>query len=1161
MDADRRDESTGSPMPEPTHSSVRPTGQMDGVLAHAHTLIHTTLDAIAPGDIDPHPEINLSGTGIGHERSSDGRNAAGMAENAPTPQSDFTYNATDWTILRNRGAAMAALLAEWHAAPTLQAAGLLLPLAWNGMISLDEIEKACGERVAHLCRDYHRHLQQMPRARWRGKPAVLQRINHFMLAYCDADLAFLGVANLWQRFCTARNASRAERQAYVEEGVQVLGPLLEFLGMRQLKDELDLWLRSIGKPNGTEAAAGTDEGNAQMFAEIEAQLAPLLPHAQFVHKVHTQTHAIVPGSDSFPALPTTPKTQHILDVLILVPETADCYQVLYQLHDRFTPIDGGFNDYIGNSRLNGYRALQTAVVAALGGRGEGAKSHAAHGKVKMRVNFTICTHEMHRINRWGLAAIHLRADADADTDADLPHAWWRNARQKYRRIESAPLGSLPETLYVFSPQGQLFRFHRGCTVVDYAYHVHSDLAAQCRRFFVNGETVEPATVLHHLDLVELEHDPHAPGPTRVWLNAARTARARNRIDKFLKRQGQSAHHGQKTVDARLKALEDHYGFNLPEHRINAAFTQEMRRRNLSSLEELMAEVAAGRLVADKMLHPLFADEILRQVQIPADMRLRPHQLYLAQCCRPRLGDDIIGRPYVRDGVVTRLKIHRADCDHVKEMDGNRPLKWRLQPELKTVARLEMRALDEDGLLGDALGQIYAMLPRVTLHKSEAVAHNGMATVRFIIEAAGTDVLDEIADTLRRLPDRSVDEVRHTQLPFSEREELARPVTATGVNPYTRLPVNKQGMFFGRTKELHDICAWLRAQVGVIWLVGQKRVGKTSLLLYLKNEFLDRREFLPVFVDFQMLGELSATNVFFEMANAIYSELQGQGHMDELGAPLRDMFEHDPPGHLLSYLRGVQSHPDVGQLVLFLDEFSRTTDAHQRGRLDESFFQQWRGLIGAAGRDVNFVIVVQQRAVDGMVQRVQGGEEDPSWHLMELGERLALKPLTDKDARHLIEWPMRNYLEFSDEMLSHVYELTGGSPFLIQAFCFKLVAHMVQINKRRVERADLDQISLEFMSPDESVFAHLLDLIRGVANAVCTHLAQMAEDTLTADATAAPVVTWDAVHTAFPTIPPARLRSTLRELCERDILIQPEPDTWRFTSLLFQQWLALNSTPM
>ncbi|MBV7330503.1 HD domain-containing protein [Chloroflexi bacterium TSY] len=1056
------------------------------------------------------------------------------------------------------GQTVSTLLRTWQASPSLQAAGLLHALIWNCVIPVDAVQEACGEQVAYLCQEYQQILRSQPETRWRGKKFVLQRIRYFVAAYRDPEIAFLAAANLWCRFCTADQEKAAQQKIYAEEGRQVLSPFLEMLGMRELREKLEFWLNHLGRCRSKHTDFQSGETGKRVYETIVRQLSEHLPQIHFIQR--QRPHSLgSPTTDPLLNTPSFSNTQQILNIEILVNTEEECYRALYWLHNLYSPIEGSLADYIGVSRVNGYRGLQTSVQVLPDGELEDKTTKIQTGTHRVRVNFQICTHQMDEVNRWGLAALSMRKQLSIE----LPNVWWHDTEQKFRAIESAPLGSLPETLYVFSPHGQIFHFHRGCTVIDYAYHVHSELAAQCRRFYVNGETVEPATVLHHLDLVELEHDPHAPGPTRVWLNAARTSRARTHIDRFLKRQGQGFYHGQKTIDSRLKTLEDHYDFNIPEYRVNQALTQEMQRRNISSREELMTEVSAGRLDADRILHPLFAEEIIRQVQIPSDMRLRPHQLNLAQCCRPRPGDDIIGRPSYRDGIVTKLKIHCVNCAKLAgsgkvATTGNIDLKWRLQPELRAVAQIEMRALDEDGLLGNAVDQLYAMLPRITLHRSEAVARHGVAHIRFTVEAESNDVLDEITDALRRLPNRQVDEVRHISLPFSEREELVRPVQASGVNPYSRMPVHEQEMFFGRSQELNLLRDWLRARVAAIWLLGQKRVGKTSLLLHLKNHFLDQDEFVPVFLDFQILGTLEPVDVFFEIANAVYTELRSDSRIDELGAPLREMFDHDPLGHLVEYLLGVQSHPNVGKVVLLLDEFSRTTDAYLQGRLDESFFQRWRGLIQATLPDVKYIIVIQQQAFDSMVERVQGGQEDPSWHLMELGEKVPLRPLQDKDARHLIEWPIRNYLEFPPDALELVYTLTGGSPFLIQAFCFKLVAHLSGMNKRQVDQMDIEQVCMEFMSPDESLFAHLLDLIRGVANTLCTQMAIVAEDARAEGDRANPVVSRAQLQAVVPSLSPARLQSTLNELCERDILIQVSPDSWRFANLLFQQWLALNS---
>jgi hypothetical protein len=155
-------------------------------------------------------------------------------------------------------------------------------------------------------------------------------------------------------------------------------------------------------------------------------------------------------------------------------------------------------------------------------------------------------------------------------------------------------------------------------------------------------------------------------------------------------------------------------------------------------------------------------------------------------------------------------------------------------------------------------------------------------------------------------------------------------------------------------------------------------------------------------------------------------------------------------------------------------------------------------------------------------------------------------------RRLIEWPMRNFLEFTPETVDYVARLTGGNPFLIQAFCFKLAGTMADQDRRHVEQADIGAVRMEFMQPSESVFAHFLDMIRGMGHQITQQLA------LLADARPGGIVGWNEIVEALPNLPPDKLRRALHQLTDCDILIQPAPDAWQFASLLFQEWLALHT---
>lgn len=1065
----------------------------------------------------------------------------------------------EWSLAVAKGEAVACILAEWKASAELQAAGLLQGLVRSGLLATERIAAVCGPRTAELCEQLsglppelrgRRHGEPgaaglaHPPPGWRGQLLVYYRIQAFCAAYHDLDLGFLWAAILWRRFSDLRHAELPRRRAYAEEGALVLGPLLDMLGMRLLKSELETWLAGADP-----AQSNIDAQAGRLLSTLVAEITARAPVLSTWYTGNPQIH----NAEAFRVSRPRPQA---LNVDILMPNEPECYHALYWAHRLYMPIEGALVDSIGSARVNGYRCLSTAVMAPLPAEEAGEEDEGREVK-RVRVDVRIATPSMEEINAWGLAAFHLRGRA-ADTELD---AWWTGAEAGAAAIDSAPIGSLPEVLHVFSPHGQLFPFDRGATVVDFAYHVHSELADQCKRFRVNGEVVEPATVLHHLDLVELEHDPRAPGPTQAWLEAARTNRARSKIERFLKRRSQGVMQGQKLVEQRLRDLETHYGFNLPEYRINQAYAQAMRRLKLSRVEELFAEIAAGRWQADRLLHPLFSQEIIRQVQIPRELKLRPDQVQLAQCCKPRPGDDIVGRPHTRRGAVLRLKVHRAGCQKRLASGDGAPvvaLKWRLQPRLKAAAQIEMSALDEDRLLGDAVAAIYALLPRITLYKVEAISRRGIAHCRFDLEAESQEVLDDLADSLRRLPGHSVDRVRVMSLPPSEQEEMLA-LRAPGVhNPYSRLPVGDREMFFGRSQDLARIAEWLRAGAGNIWLRGQKRVGKTSLLLHLKRYYLEHHEFVPVFVDFQLLGSMDTAGIFYEIASAVYSDLQSSVfrsdvRIADIGAPLRELFDHDPRGQFMAYLRSIESRLGGARLVLLLDEFSRAMDACRAGRLDAGFFLAWRGLIMATSPRISYVIVVQQKSYDSLLDQAAAGSPDPLWELFELGEQLVLRQLSEEDVHRLIEWPIRNHLEYSPEVVPYVASLTGGSPFLIQAVCSKLVTHMARSERRQVTWEDVEAVRSEFMQPTENLFAYILDAIHGIGHSITQTMALLAEES------GGPVTT-EQLCEALPAIEPERLRRTLHELAGQDVVVEQGAGVWLFASRLFQQWLAFNAMP-
>jgi len=1027
------------------------------------------------------------------------------------------------TILR-RGEETAAYLAEWGASDALQGAGVLHGLVDQGLTDVQQVDRACGERVAWLCDKHRRLLFGAADPAWIGHPPVLERVRCFTAAYCDPELAFLCVADLWRRVRTGFGGNTRLRHVAADEATQLLAPLLDMLGMFALRADLEGQLVvAEGRP------FQLDEISSQAGAAIVAELSAHLPDAQLILNKYAQLHNAAGAGRGAPKLSLLPT------ITVLVEDEAACYRVLNQVHRLYTPVDGGVVDSLFTPNINGTRTLNVWVVAA-----------GPNGRA--RVSFSIAPRDQHEINEWGLAARTMRYRLDTTT----PEAWWNQAAAGFAQTALAPLGSLPEKLYVFSPKGELFPFDRGCTVVDFAYSVHSDLAEQCRSFIVNGRTVEPSTVLRHLDLVELDHDPQAPGPNRLWLHAAHTPRARMAIERYLKRQGQGSHHGQKIIEERLKVLERHYGFNLPPEKVEQAILDAVRRENLSRKEDLLAAIAAGQFAADRLFHRFFEREILRQVEIPRNVRLRHHQLHLAQCCRPRPGEDIVGRLYRRHGEFVNMTIHAAACPAIADHPDRVALKWRLQPMLGTLARIDLRAQDDGGLLGAAIAQVYARQPRITLHRVHAVARHGSARIQFDLYADLPATVQEVAQALRELPDFVITDVLSLDLPPSQQEEWMDAI-GTIFNPYSRLPVNEDAMFFGRTQERARVLECLRTRQPSIWLIGQKRVGKTSLLLHLRDHELPARGFAPVFVDMQLMGHPARTNLFFEVANAVHTSLSADVRLGAVGAPLRSLFDADPARQLIEYLISVQNLLGARRLVLLIDEFSRLTDSYLLGQLDGGLFDRWRAMMHTTQRaGIGYVVVMQQQTCDTLVQHLLQKPDDPSWRLMDVGQRLQMRPLLEEDVRRLIEWPMRNHLEYAPSIVDGVATLAGGSPFLIQAFCHNLVLHMARQQRQQVTPADLETVRQEFMDPQDHTFAHVMEMLKGISNNVAGVFARLALERPDRQ------VSWAMLRAALPNVAADSLRVSLRTLTDQDILVQPAPDRWHFSSLLFQQWLAVNA---
>jgi len=349
----------------------------------------------------------------------------------------------------------------------------------------------------------------------------------------DLRVVFILLARQLARMRAASTLPDAERQPLARLTQDIHAPLANRLGIWQLKWELeDLSFRYLQPDTYKRIARLLDERrvdredfireslgalhDALEAAGIRADLAGRPKHIYSIWK--KMQRKSLEFSDLY----------DIRAVRVLVDSIGDCYGALGVVHTLWPHLPGEFDDYIARPKGNDYRSLHTAVI---GPRGK-------------TLEVQIRTHEMHRINELGVAAHWRYKEGGAgDSEFEAKIAWMR------RLLEPRPEGDsdlaaelhtelLEDRVYVLTPKGEVVDLPRGATVLDFAYHVHTEVGHRCRGAKVNGRIVPLPFQPSSGDRVEVLTAKVAE-PSRDWLSPhhgyLHTSRAKEKVRTWFRR--------------------------------------------------------------------------------------------------------------------------------------------------------------------------------------------------------------------------------------------------------------------------------------------------------------------------------------------------------------------------------------------------------------------------------------------------------------------------------------------------------------------------------------------------------------------------------------------------------------------------------------------------
>jgi GTP pyrophosphokinase len=643
----------------------------------------------------------------------------------------------------------AMILAELHLDAETLAAALLHDVPEDCGVSLGDIEANFGLQVVKLVDGVTKLNKLANRARTGETKSKVQAENlrkMLMATAEDLRVVLIKLADRLHNMRTLGALPVEKRHTIAQETLDIYAPLAHRLGYREAKWQLeDLAFRYL-KPRVyhriARLIAGKRAEREGFITEVSQKLSQELDKVGIKAKVYGRPkhiYSIYQKMGKYDAQGKNFGDIHDLFALrLLVDSVSDCYKALGVIHNFWRPIPEEFNDFIANPKGNGYQALHTTVMC--------------QGITPLEIQ--IRTHDMHRVNEYGVAAHWLYKEGKVGEHFKDELTWlrqlgdWREELDSEEFMESVKTDVLMDRVFVYTPKGEIKELPRGATPLDFAFRIHTDLGYRCIGAKVNGRLEPFNYALKNGDVVEIMASKGDKGPSLDWLNPelgyVKTSHARNKVRQWFAKQerSQSIETGKQIWEKELKRL----GIGLP------GVDKVARLLDYDSADDLFAALGSGNINSSQIMLKLSGEwepteegvEVLplRKVSPVGINVLGVGDLLtrLANCCHPLPGDKIIG--YITQG--RGITVHRRDCPnilHEEEKERLIKVEWGDVAQVYPVT-LQVDAWDRVGLVRD----ISAIIAEEGVNLSEVNMSNhreDSITLHFTLEVKSAAQLSKI----------------------------------------------------------------------------------------------------------------------------------------------------------------------------------------------------------------------------------------------------------------------------------------------------------------------------------------------------------------------------------------------------------------------------------
>ena len=657
-------------------------------------------------------------------------------------------------------------------------AGLLHDVVEDTVMTDEDIEREFGKDVAMIVDG----VTKLEKIKYNNDKLEYQADNlrrMFLAMAKDIRVIMVKLADRLHNMRTLAHQPEAKQKEIARETMDIYAPLAQRLGISKVKVELDdLSLKYLEPEVYRDLAdkiAVRKSVREAFVQQIVDQVAEAMEEAGIQAKIDGRVkHFFSIYRKMLNQDKTLDQIYGLFAIRIIVDSIKDCYAALGIIHEIYKPIPGRFKDYIAMPKANMYQSLHTTLV----------------GKTGTPFEIQIRTYDMHKTAEYGIAAHWKYKEASNGKKVEESEAeklsWLRQIlewqkdmsdNKEFLSTVKSDFDIYSDTVYVFTPTGDVKNLPAGSTPIDFAYSVHTAVGNKMVGARVNGQMVKNDYVLQNGDRVEVVTSQNSHGPSRDWLNIVRSSQARNKIQQWFRSELKEENiiKGKEMMLSYCKSK----GIDISKLMVPEYMDLVMKKYGFHDWDAVRAAVGHGGLREGQIInrmqeayekdHPaVISDEDIAKSINDANKDKHKHtggkggiivqgmndlSVHFSKCCSPIPGDEIVG-------FVTRgrgVSIHRTDCVNMinlPELERVRLIDADWSEELidsksRYIADITVFMEDKPGML--------LAITRVLTDKNVNVisvngrpGKNGTAVTSLSFETSGRDELKSVIDRLRSI---------------------------------------------------------------------------------------------------------------------------------------------------------------------------------------------------------------------------------------------------------------------------------------------------------------------------------------------------------------------------------------------------------------------------